>query len=209
MYGDFLFCLQLACIVVHDDGITYDDADERDDTQHGSDRQVEPKHPQPEHGTKNAQQRDGDREERNADALVVNNQDDEHHHHGSQDGHEQRRHGFLGDGHGAAFFDDNIFGDVECAEVNVDFLVLGQLPAFGHHISHHSDATSTIAMGQVVVLETGMDVGYLAQRHPNTRKRGGHQHVADSLIIDVVQPFGINGGGQVVAVFPHGDHLVA
>ena len=73
----------------------------------------------------------------------------------------------------------------------------------------YRDATATVAVGQVVVLETRMDVGHLAQRHPDARKRSGHEHVTDFLVVDVVHSFRIDGGGQVVAVFPHGDHLVA
>ena len=84
-----------------------------------------------------------------------------------------------------------------------------ELATVGHYIGHYRDATATVAVGQVVVLETRMNVGHLSQRHPDARQRGGHQHVADFLVVDVVHPFRINSGGQVVAVFPHGDHLVA
>ncbi len=139
----------------------------------------------------------------------MDDQHDEHDHDGRDDGLHQRRHGLLGDGHGASRLDGGVLRQVKGRNILVKFLVLSKLTGTRQHIGHHRDATPPIAMGEVVVTKRRSQVRHLTKRHPSAGMRCGHQHISKFLIINIMYAFGVNFGRKVIAILPHGDQVAA
>ena len=95
--------------------------------------------------------------------------DDEHQEHDAYcryHRHHQARQEFFGVSFGASWFHGDPFGDFHLFEFFINFKVFVELSGSGYNISRNGDASQSITVGHVVMMETRLDVGNLTQRYP-------------------------------------------